>query len=355
MLTIIIVIILFSLLVFVHELGHFVAARRNGVEVEEFGFGFPPRLVGVKRGKTIYSINWLPFGGFVRLKGEDGEASGEHTFAAANLWVKTKILLAGVGMNLLAAYVILLGLCLFGLPPIIEHQFRIGNPTYSVAPRVVVLGVGKASPAEKAGFGLGDGILSGNGQVFKSEDELVAFTHTHAGQTVEFVVEHSGKSSTKQVTLRETGASGGQLGIAPLMNYRERYGLWAPVEAAGLTGQLAWGTVTSFGSFIAGLFTTGKVSDSVAGPVGIVGILAQLVYFGYALVAVMIAQISVSLAVMNTLPIPALDGGRLAIAYIRRLSGGRITADQERWVHFGGFVILIGLMILVTVVDIRRL
>lgn len=354
---ILLVIAIFGSLVFVHELGHFVAARRNGVEVEEFGLGFPPRAIGKKIGRTLYSINWLPLGGFVKLKGEDSTEAGPGTFNAASFWGKTKILFAGVSMNLLAAYIILVGLCLTGLPPVVQNQFSFGSPTYDQPKQVMVVSVASGSPAERAGLRKSDIILSANGQPLQTEQELIDFTKVHAGNTVAFEVKgEDGSQRTLQTRLRNAGEKQGQLGVTPMQTYKLQYSaIDAVVTAAGLTLQMVWLTLAAFGGLVVGLFTQGQLSDQVAGPVGIVSILANIAYFGVAYVLLFVASISVSLAVLNSLPLPALDGGRWTIIAAQKLTNRKLSDRFEATVHTIGFASLIVLMIVVTFVDISRL
>jgi regulator of sigma E protease len=161
-------------LVFVHELGHFVAAKRGGVNVEEFGFGFPPRLIGKEVGGTVYSLNLIPLGGFVKLQGEDLHDQTPGSFGAASFSRKSAILLAGVSMNALAAFIILVSLCLTGLPPIIANQFSSGQASYVQPKQDMVVNVVKRSPAEQAGIVRGDLILKGNTQNFNDIPNLQA-------------------------------------------------------------------------------------------------------------------------------------------------------------------------------------
>jgi regulator of sigma E protease len=351
---ILLVVLIFALLVFVHELGHFVSARRAGIEVEEFGFGFPPRVYGRKYKGTIYSINALPLGGFVRMKGEDSSDRSAHSFGAARYRDKVKVLLAGVGMNFATAYVLLLLLCLTGLPPVIENQFSLGNPTYSQAPTVMAVEVGEGSPAEAAGIRQGDLIVSGNGQAFESEDDLTSFTRQHAGQAVKLEVKSGSEVKTVDVTLRGPDSKEGFLGVTPFVTYKQRFGIWSPLVALGLLAQLSFATLAGFGGLIVGLFTQAKVSDAVTGPVGIVAYLANIVNLGPSYVALFVVAISISLAVINALPIPALDGGRLFLLSVQRFFGNRISAEVERSIHAVGFVLMLLLLAAVTIFDIQR-
>lgn len=353
--TIFAVVLIFGLLIFLHELGHFVAARRNGVAVEEFGLGFPPRLFGKKIGSTIYSINWLPLGGFVKLKGEDTADKSPDSFNAASFWSKTKILAAGVTMNLLTAYLILVWLCVSGLPPLLQDQFSFGTPTYSQPKQVMVVQVAPGSPAEKGGIEQGDMITAANGQSIQDDQELLDFTRSNAGQTVTFETQQDGQTEQVQVTLLDNVESG-FLGVTPMQTYKLQYTLLdGVVTAAGLTAQLMWATLAAFGGLVVGLFTQGQVSEQVAGPVGIVAILTNIMQFGMAYVLTFVASISISLAVINALPLPALDGGRWFMLAVQQVTGRKLSERVEAAVHATGFFALITLMVVVTFFDIQRL
>ncbi len=349
------VIAIFASLVLFHELGHFVMARRNGVDVEEFGFGFPPRLFGRRFGRTLYSLNLLPFGGFVRLKGENSDTRSPGSFAAAKYVTKAKVLLAGVGANTLMAYLILVWLCLTGLPPLLGNQFTLGQPTYSQPKQVMAAEVEKGSPAEQAGLKQGEVIISGNGQSFATETDLIAFTKQQAGQDVALVLKSAGVERSVEVKLRPADSKDGFLGVTPLATYKLKYGWKAPLVALGLLGQLVWETLAAFGRLFVGLVSHGQVSNQVAGPVGIVALVGNLVHLGLAYLLALVASISVSLAVLNVLPIPALDGGRLTLITVQHLSRHRLSARTEGLINFGGLALLILLSIVVAIVDISRL
>jgi regulator of sigma E protease len=351
--SILLIIVIFSSVVFVHEFGHFMAARRGGIEVEEFGFGFPPRLIGIKRGRTIYSINWLPLGGFVRMKGEDQNDNSKGAFAAAKLNTKVKVLVAGVVMNLLMGYLILTMLALTGLPRIIDGQFRLGPVHYAQEPAVLVVEVVKDSPAAKAGIKTGDLVIAGNGQKFNSESDLTNFTKNHAGETVTLELKQDGTRNSKLIQLNSQSGSTGYLGVTPLRVESQRYGWLAPIVAAGISLQLIWRTLLGFVGLIGGLVVHHQASADVAGPVGIVVILSNVIHLGWSYVWVFVLSICFSLAVINILPIPALDGGRLAITLIRARYK-KLPIELENQINKFGFVALLVLMALVTVIDIRR-
>lgn len=356
LLVIVAIILIFGFLVFVHELGHFVAARRAGVEVHEFGFGFPPKLIGKKVGRTEYSINWIPLGGFVRLKGENLTDKAPGSFGAASFSNKTKILFAGVTMNALVALLILVGLAWTGLPPIIQNQFSFGQPQYVQDKQLMAVAVADDSPAQKAGIERGDMILSGDGQRFVAETELLAFTKSHAGQKATFEVESDGRISVIEVELRQPDSGQGALGVTPFQTYKQQYGfIDGIVTAVGITGQLVIGTLSAFGNLVAGLVTKGQMSEQVAGPVGIVALLSNVLDFGLVYVLVFVVSISISLAVINALPLPALDGGRWLMAAAQKLTKRQLSERTEGLVHTVGFVALMLLMVVITYFDIERI
>jgi regulator of sigma E protease len=350
------VILIFGFLVFIHEFGHFVMAKRAGVEVEEFGFGFPPRVLGKQVGGTLYSLNWIPLGGFVRMKGESLADISPGSFGGASFWQQTKILFAGVSMNALAAYCILLFLCLTGLPPLLAGQFNFGTPTYAQPKQDLVVDVISGSPAAAVGLQRGDIILSGDGKTFSNEDQLITFTKAHAGQVVTLKVEYRGVTRVVRPHLRGPHVADGQLGVTPFQTYKLRYNLpHAVVTAAGLTVQLIWATLSAFVGLIVGLFAHARVSNDVAGPVGIVVLLKAVTDLGVAYVLIFVASISISLAVVNALPIPALDGGRWALAAAQKLTRRRLSEKRETAVHATGFAALMLLMLIITFFDIKHL
>ncbi len=378
-------IILFVGLVIVHELGHFWAARRNGVEVEEFGIGFPPKAWGKKVGKGdqkfIFSLNWLPLGGFVRLKGEHDSDTEKGTFGAASTWAKTKIMAAGVGMNLLAAFVLLTILAFIGMPQLVDNQFTVASDTKVTKNEVLVGYLVKDSPAAKAGLQASDHLLSVGllGQaatkVTKAED-LPKITQHYAGQKVEVNYIRDGKQRQVQAQLLSTAEveashhEKAYLGVSP-SEYTMRHATWsAPVVALGvmkqftvLTFQGLGKAVVGVGHIIGGVFTGNShqrqagqtaASEQVSGPVGIFVILKNGTMLGYQFVLMIIAIISLSLAIMNVLPIPALDGGKVFVTYVSRLFGKKVSEKTEDWIYGTSFLFLLGLMALITVVDVKR-
>lgn len=376
-------IILFIGLVVVHEFGHFIYARRNGVVAEEFGIGFPPaiwsRKVKSKKGDFIFSVNWIMLGGFVRLKGEHDSDTEKGTFGAASLAAKTKIMAAGVGMNLLAALVLFMVVAWIGMPQILPNQFTVASDSKLIKEaknKDVVLiaqngGLTKDSPAQKAGLREGDQIIAINQTKITTPELLPKTTQANAGQAVTVTAKRDGKQFTKQVTLNKTSP---YLGVGPVSGQEGMdviRSTWsAPVVSLGLTKQFAVLTfqglgkaVKGVGSIIAGAFTGNgearkagqtEASNQVSGPIGVFKILHDGARLGIGFILLVMGLVSLSLAIMNILPIPALDGGKLFFTYLARARGKQLSETFENYAYGISFAVLIGLMILISIVDIRR-
>lgn len=395
----IVAIILFIGLVVVHEWGHFIVAKRNGVEAEEFGIGIPPRAWSkkLKSGMT-FSLNWLPLGGFVKLKGEYDADTKKGSFGAASLWAKSKIMLAGVTMNLLIGLVLLTILALVGMPKLLtkdtvgQDQFTVKSDTHVVRREVRAGIVESGTPASKIGIADKDVILSvahgSDVRYTHTSSELHAATTAFAGQNVSVTYQHNGHTITKQTTLRSkkqveqsiaaankhnnSDLAKGELGIENPIDIQIQRSTWsAPIVAVGFTGQLTELTfkglghaIGGLGSTIAGLVTGNKVarqngqaqaSSQVGGPVAIVEVLWGSTSYGFIFILWIIAVISLTLALMNVLPIPALDGGRLfMILYSRGILKKPLSKIAEERLVASGMALLLVLVILITYVDIRR-
>lgn len=371
------------LLVVIHELGHAIVAKRNGVIVEEFGIGFPPAAKKWKVKKSflgddvIFSLNWLPLGGFVRLKGEYDAARGEGTYGQATFWVKTKILLAGVFMNWLAAIVLFTVLALVGMPKILSNQVTLPFDTQIERSPLIVAQVTKDSPAAAAGLKSGDRITKVGGVVVETPAELSAATKSYAGQMVEVFYIREGNEQTVSVKIHteEQAKQRGYLGVSSSQSEKVRATYSAPVLAVATTGQLTYETLKGVGTVITkavggfwGQFfgsesakqtarsNLAAASEGVVGPLGILGVLfPSVLSAGWLQIILLAAIISLTLAVMNILPIPALDGGRWFTMAIFRLLRKSLTKEREEIIQTVGFLILMGLTILVTWSDIVRL
>ena len=363
--------LLFVGLVVIHEFGHFLAARRNGVDVEEFGIGFPPRAWAKKtKGGFDFSINWLPIGGFVKLKGEHDSDTEKGSFGAASLSAKVKIMLAGVGMNLLGAFVIFTALAWIGMPQLIDNQFSIASDARVAKQEVLVGFVEGGSPAAKAKLQVRDQIVGIGASpttltAVQSASHLPTVTKQYAGKTVYIKYLRNGEAkitktqllSTAAVTASQNTASPkGYLGVAPTEYKLVKHTWSAPVVAVGTMWQLTAATFQGLGTAISALFhgEGAKASQQVSGPVGIVVLLKNGSLLGVQFMLMIIGVISLTLAIMNVLPIPALDGGRLFVTLIARLLGKPLTESTEERIYGTGFALLMLLVVVITIVDVKR-
>lgn len=370
--------ILFSLLIVLHEYGHFLVARRNGVKVKEFGIGFPPKLIGRTLGKGIfrgyYSLNLLPIGGFVRLEGENDAAQGPGTYGSQSLFVKSKIILAGVTVNFFIAFLLFTFLALVGIPKLLpvepyfsDQQFSVASDTYLVRQNVLVSFIAEGSPAEKAGLELGDEVRTltdvATNQAYPviSTAEFYALTTRFAGQPVEISVIRDRQELTLNSTLRTIEeaerADGGRLGAATSNFVLQRNTWSAPLTGLVLTGQFTKVTLQGLGQALWSLVTgdTDRAKESVTGPIGIFFVLKEGAAQGYQFILMVIALISLTLAIMNSLPIPALDGGRFVLTLLfRKVLRRPLVQRVENKIIMISFVVLMTLMILITSVDIDR-
>ena len=362
-------IVLFVLLVVVHEWGHFIAARRNGVDVEEFGIGFPPKIwarkVKTDKSKFLFSVNALPLGGFVRLKGENDSDTRPGSFGAAPLGVKVKIMLAGVTMNLVVAFVAFGLLAAIGMPKIIDDQFTVASDTKIIKEvenkgSVLVSSVIEGSPADQAGLQEDDQVISINATSVSAVSQVADIAEQKAGQSVQIEIIRSGQNQTLTATLNNENNGQGYLGISSVSGEEGlelRRSTWsAPIVSAGLISQFAQQTYKGLGTAIGNLVkgNTAKASEQVTGPVGIFVILREGSKLGINFVLMIVALISLILALINILPIPALDGGRLFVTLAFRASGKTLTKAKEDMIHGTGFALLMLLFVLITIVDIRR-
>ena len=413
-------VVLMSLVV-AHEFGHFIAARRNGVWVEEFGIGFPPRAKawlknpeytkwqkekkaakkakkpfdkkrpkkwlpfpkdqwGKPQKELIFSINFLPIGGFCSMKGESDNDKRPASFGQATFWQKTKILFAGVAMNWLAAFILLTILAFTGMPHFVENQFQIDSDTTVTNGKVVVAKILEGTAAEKAGLKEKDVIKSITFEDKTTEigdtGVLISINEQNRGKTVRYQIERDGNEESLDVTLGDKDATYA-LGISMAQENQALYrSTWsAPIVGAATTIQLTGETYKGIGTAIYNLFSgifkqfssdeatreegktaIGAAGDSVSGPVGILGVVfPAFVDTGISNILFLAALISVSLACMNVLPIPALDGGRWLLIAIYRLRKKELTKEVEEKIVARAFTVLLILIALVTVLDIMRL
>lgn len=371
---IIVGLIVLVLLVSLHELGHAIVARRNGVVVEEFGIGFPPRAYKKKlKNGILFTLNWLPLGGFVKLQGEHDAATKKGDYGAASFWVKTKILLAGVVVNWVTAVVLLTILTLFGLPKIIPNQFSIASDTTVISTPVQIGQTVEGYPAAKAGLESGDKIISLNNVSIDGTQQFVDLTKELKGQTVPLTYQRDGDEKTTQVALRDADSSvfGSTMGQQDYIK-----ATWsAPIVGIVTTGQYTWATLQGLGNLVSNFFggligqlssnektreeagqKLDEASNSVAGPVGILGVIFPAASeSGLGQVVFLAAIISLTLAVMNTLPIPSLDGGRWFVTAMFRLFKKPLTKEREESIHGTGFMVMMVLFLVITVADVTKL
>lgn len=369
-------ILLFIGLVVAHEWGHFIAARRNGVEVEEFGIFFPPTIWRKKMKSGFdFTVNAVPLGGFVRLKGEHDADTEPGSFGAASLKTKIKIMVAGIFMNLVVAFLMLTGLAVVGMPRILPcGQFTVSRDTRVIREVqnkgvVVVNRVLPDSPAAKAGLQEQDRLLNVAGVPIDSNCVAIPdITKQHAGQTIALSILRGQETKRLDVSLNSASAAQtvvnneaqGYMGVVT-QSLEEGLALqrstWsAPIVAGGLMVQFTKLTFQAIGSALAGLFTgnTAQATQQVAGPVGIFMVLRDGSQLGYQFILMVIAVISLSLALMNVLPIPALDGGRLFVTLLFRVFRKPLRRRTEELINGVGVLLLMVLFVVITVVDVKR-
>ena len=368
MLSALIFIILLGLLVFAHELGHFVMARRSGIKADEFGFGFPPRLAGVvwddavgrykiiwgsreiSSAHTIYSLNWLPLGGFVRIKGEDGENSDPDSFAKKSAWQRVSVLGAGVFANLIFAWLLISIVLTLGLPQPITPEERAQHPDA----KIQIFEVKKGTPAQAMGLALGDEILTINGEKITSLKQVSDTIAANRGREIEMRINRLGKEVTAVGTPRVAYPAGeGSLSISfgetAIVSYP-----WYEAVYRGIlvTYNITLAILRALGMLIVSLFAAGtKASIDVAGPVGIIYLTKQMSNLGIAYLLQFAALLSINLAIINILPIPALDGGRILFILIEKFKGSPVSRSTEGMIHKIGFILLLLLMLIITVRD----
>lgn len=369
-----IVVFIFTLLILVlsHEFGHFLVAKKFGVKILEFGFGLPPRIFGKKIGETIFSLNWLPIGGFVRLFGEDETdkkvLGNKRSFAAKPVLQRIGIVIAGVVMNfLLAAVLFWVVLAAQGfkeqIPLLTPFKFFGVNQTNEAM--ILIGGVAADSPAASAGIKSGDRVLELNGVKLESGEEVISLTKQYAGQEATFTLEDPSKN-TRQVKVipRENppagqGPLGVELGSINIANLN--YETPGQKLASGLTHSynLTAYSISILGRLISTSISAGNlepISQSVSGPVGITNITGAILQTQSPLIPYLnfVALLSLNLAVINILPFPALDGGRLFFLTVEAVTRRRVKPEVERWVHTIGMAILIALILLITFSDIKK-
>jgi regulator of sigma E protease len=335
-----------SLLMLVHELGHFITARRAGVVVQEFGFGLPPRIVGYEYKGVIYSLNWIPFGAFVKMLGEE-DPSSPGSFASKGKLTRSIILAAGSAMNFVTAIIVFAIAYMTGWPTPIPDEVQIAE-------------VAQASPADAAGLRSGDIVLSVDGQRVGSIEDFQRLVRERVGGSVALEVQRGDQMLQTSMTPR-TDPPPGQGAIGVKIQPRTRPVAYGPLESIWLGFKRAVNVII-FTLAAPWMVIQGSLPGEMLRPIGLPGmaqVTSQAVeatrQSGYLYpLLVMTGTFSAGLAIANMLPIPALDGGRLFFIFIEAIRGRRISPERESLVHFVGIVVLIALMILIAVNDIQN-
>lgn len=350
----IVFVIILALLVLVHEFGHFIVAKKTGMEVKEFGFGFPPRIFGIKRGETIYSVNWLPFGGFVKIVGEDNEEQDNpRSFVNKGFWARFGTLIAGVVMNVILAWVLLSIGLIIGLPTAIDQGQPLPAHARLRSESMSILDVASGSPAEKIGLQSGDQIKSVDGKNFSNLDALVDYVHSEEGKTVDMQIMRGKENLDFKVYARQNppadqGSLGIALGYVGILYYPWQY---APYQGALAT----WQILAETGSGLYHIVSTGQGLKDLGGPVRIASLTGEVTLLGVSYIINFAALLSVNLAILNIIPFPALDGGRILFLLIEKIRRKKNNQTVEQWFNVIGFAILILLILLVSIKDIRFL
>jgi len=362
--TILLFLAVLFVLILVHEWGHFIVAKKTGMRVDEFGIGFPPKLFGIKKGETEYTINLLPIGGFVKIFGEDATdaahaaKSGEavsRSFTAKSKWAQTAVLLAGVTMNVFFAWLLFVAVFMIGSPTAVEEEQHSENA------RLVITNVVPESPASEAGIPVGAEVI-GFGQTAEvrptpsSFRELTATTQ----EPIAFVYEASGEIRTAQI-MPVSGIIEGEpdrQAVGLELTFVETVRKSVPdalVEASALTYKSLLAITVGLWGLLADIVMLDADLSQVAGPVGIVGLVGDAAQFGFTSLLMFTAVISLNLAVINLLPFPALDGGRLLFVAIEAIIRRPIDPVWVARLNTLGFILLMALMVAVTYSDISKL
>jgi len=353
LLTVVIFILILGLLILVHEFGHFIVAKRCGMKVEEFGFFYPPRLFKIKWKGTVYSFNLIPLGGFVKIKGEDGGKRREPgSFSAQPIWQRALTLAAGVSMNFILAVLLISVGYKVGLPSIVDDQ----NKDFVRDPRVQIIDVVPDSPAANSGLEIGDVIRKINDREIKETKEVQEEVKNFLGQKVVLEIER-GKSTISVVTVPrlEVPEGEGPIGIGLVKTGIASYPLFRAIREGAVDAFYSVKMiVTVLYDLIVGLIVSGEMSVDVSGPVGVAVMTGKVARLGWVYVMQFTALLSINLAIINILPFPALDGGRLLFLGIEAIIRRPLNQKVEQWANTVGFALLIALMVMVTFRDVAN-
>jgi len=348
MITLLIFILILGILVLVHEFGHFIVAKKSGLTVEEFGFGFPPRIFSFKVNETVYSINLLPLGGFVKILGEDGgETNSPKSFSSKSAGIRSLITAAGVMMNFaLGALLLIIGFYI-GLPQVVNEE----NKAIAKNVQIQIIAISNNSPAEKANLKLGDSI-EGFGEISIFQD----FINQNKEKEISLKIKRGEdyldiKAVPRANPPEREGALGIALAKTGLISYPWYQSVWLGIKSSFI---ITWEIIKGFFGLIKNLITVGKIPQEIAGPVGIAILAGQATALGFVYLLQLVALISLNLAVLNLIPFPALDGGRLLFLGIEKIKGSKVNPKIENAIHGAGLAILLFLVILITYRDILK-
>lgn len=354
--TIIIFIIVLALLIFVHELGHFLIAKACGIRVDAFALGFGPKILSKKIGEVVYSLNLIPFGGYVKIFGEnpdDESINGpdiERSFVHKPKWQQISVLIAGIVFNFIFAWILIVFAFLSGAPASIESYSQYSDRFTNN--RIIISSISQNSPAEKAGFIAGDQIIG------KSISEIQELINNNGDKNIKINIIRNGSDNKEISVIPEKGIIDNRYAIGISMDNVATLKLpihLAIYEGIKFTCHMIWQTIIGIIGLIGGVFDGSSKLSSITGPVGIAGLVGDAFKVGFNYLLMFTAIISINLGVLNLVPFPALDGGRILFTIIEIIIRKPIKPEISNTVNAIGFALLLLLMIVVTYRDIVKL
>ncbi len=352
--TTVIFLLILGLLVFVHELGHFLMARKNGVLVEEFAFGFRPRLWAKKHGETTYAINLIPLGGYVKLFGENDQQKGKRSLRSKSIWQRFQILVAGSVMNFLLGIAVLTVLFMVGFSPIFPGVSA--NPFVASGQQVLVRGINPGSPAEQAGIMPGDLLMTINNKDIATDQDFILATRDLKGQEITITYLRDGQEGEARLTPRLTPPVGeGPIGAVIATSGEVKTDFWkAPVAAVWESGRIVGLSAVTFVDFAKNLVIKQEVSDDVTGIIGIGQLTGVTRRLGVDYLTQLVAIVSLGLGIVNLMPILPLDGGHIAALGYEKAARRPLSERQMGALATAGLLFVLLAFAVVTYKDIIR-
>ncbi|MBI2448092.1 site-2 protease family protein [Candidatus Microgenomates bacterium] len=350
--TIIVFILMLAVLVLAHEFGHFIVAKRAGMTVEEFGFGFPPRIWGKKIRGTLYSINLIPLGGFVKILGEGEESGSPHSFSSKSIKARIMVVVAGVVMNFILGYLAFLLAFWSGLPPMATSPSAYDGVIRSGSGGLIIKNIDTNSLAEKNNLQINDTIMSVNQRERTSVSDLRQILAENQRGTIEIKIQRDKKEFLQKIEIGENKF----LGVTLLEKIEKVDYVWwkVPYYALLETGRVIILATVKIGTVLKDLIVSRIVPEDIGGPVAIFGITSVAVQLGFAYVLSLFINLTIVIGIMNILPFPALDGGRLIFLVVEKIRGRKIAQKVETAIHNIGFILLLVLLVLLTWRDVAR-